>query len=36
MDKILETSLGRFSELVFGLEGRAISDNELAKNDKKR
>lgn len=30
MKKILETSLGRFSELVFDIDGRSIGDNELA------
>jgi hypothetical protein len=29
MDKILETSLGRWSELMFSLEGIAVSDENL-------
>ncbi len=31
MDKILETSLGRWSELMFDLEGRAVSEDSLTK-----
>lgn len=29
MDKLLETSLGRWSELVFGIDGRPVTVEEL-------